>query len=60
MIVKNVLLTDMSSLRVGKNNISIRLSIISNKIDLSWFNQSYETYEVNCKRYLLTSFLLDN
>ena len=51
---KNVLLTDMSSLRVGKNILSNRLSIISNKVDLSWLNQSYETYKVNCKRLLMT------
>ena len=57
---KNVLLTDMSSLRVGKNILSNRLSIISNKVDLSWLNQSYETYKVNCKRLLMTWFLIYN
>ena len=39
--------------KVGNNILSNRLSILNNKIDLTWLNDSLSTFKVKCKKLLL-------
>ena len=39
--------------KVGRNLIVNRFKTLNNKIKLSWFNGSYESYKVKCKQLLL-------
>ena len=39
--------------KVGKNLIVNRFKPLNNKIKLSWFNGSFESFKVKCKQLLL-------
>ena len=40
-------------LRLGMNIISNRFSTLNGRIDLNWFNLSYDSYKVKCKKTFL-------
>ena len=42
-----------SNYKVGNNILSNQLSILNNKIDLTWLNDSLSTFKINCKKLLL-------
>ena len=39
--------------KVGNNMLSNRLSILNNKIDLTWLNDTLLSFKVKCKKLLL-------
>ena len=39
--------------KVGNNMLSNRLSILNNKIDLTWLNDTLSSFKVKCKKLLL-------
>ena len=47
-------LVDMSNLRVGRNILVNRLSVLNNQIKHDWMNCSLKTYKVKCKTLFLT------
>ena len=44
---------NISNYKVGRNLMVLRFKILSNKIDYSWLNASYETFKIKCKSLLL-------
>ena len=51
--VENVQIIDISRMRVGKNILTNRLSVINNKIDYKWLNLSKDTFKIKCKDLFL-------
>ena len=50
---ENVMMTDNSRLRVGKNILPNRLRILNNRIKLEWLNLSKDSFKIRCKNTLL-------
>ena len=46
---------DKSTIRVGKNMLVNRLTILNDQIKHVWMNYSIDTYKVKCKNLFLTS-----
>ena len=46
---------DTSTIRVGKNMLVNRLTILNGQIKHAWMNYSIDTYKVKCKNLFLTS-----
>ena len=44
---------NISTYKVGRNLLVNRFKSLNNKINLSWFNDSYNTFKVKCKQLLL-------
>ena len=42
--------TRSNNRKVGLNALANRVYILNNRIPLNWFNMSYETYKVHCKK----------
>ena len=45
---------DESSLRIGKNILTNRLTLINNQIEYDWLNKTEVSYKVACKKLFLT------
>ena len=46
---------DISRMRVGKNVLANRLTLLNDKILLEWLNLSYDQFKIKCKDKFLTS-----
>ena len=46
-------IVDYSRMRVGKNILANRLSIINEKISLDWLNLSFDSFKIKCKEKCL-------
>ena len=42
-----------NNLKVGLNALACRLFILNDMIPLQWFNKSFDTFKVNCKKLIL-------
>ena len=51
--LENVQIFDNSRIRVGKNIMVNRLTIINNKVDYKMLNLSKDTYKLKCKSLFL-------
>ena len=51
--VENVQIIDISRMRVGKNVLTNRLSVINNKIEYKWLNLSKDAFKIKCKDLFL-------
>ena len=49
----NFSVTTNCNYKVGNNMLSNRLSILNNKIDLTWLNDTLSSFKVKCKKLLL-------
>ena len=49
-----VKLFDISNVRVGRNILSNRLTVINNKIEYDWLNKSLNSFKLICKSLFLT------
>ena len=49
-----VKLFDVSNVRVGRNILSNRLTVINNKIEYDWLNKSLNSFKLICKSLFLT------
>ena len=49
-----VRLFDTSNIRIGKNILSNRLTIINNQIEYDWLNKSLNSFKLICKLLFLT------
>ena len=47
-------IVDHSRVRVGKNNLMNRLSLINDSINYEWLNLSKDTYKIKCKEKILS------
>ena len=43
-----------NNLKVGLNALACRLFILNDMIPLQWFNKSFDTFKVNCKKLMLS------
>ena len=46
---------DISRMRVGKNVLANRLTLLNDKILLEWLNLSFDQFKIKCKDKFLTS-----
>ena len=46
-------LFDTSNIRIGKNILSNRLTIMNNEIEFDWLNKSLNSYKLICKSQFL-------
>ena len=51
---KFVQISDTSKLRVEKNIMTNRLSILNNKIEYDWLNLSLDSFKIKCKSLFLS------
>ena len=49
----HIQIVNKSNYKVGRNLLVNRFKSLSNKIDYSWFNDSFESFKVKCKNLLL-------
>ena len=45
--------------KISSNKISNRFWHLNGKISLDWLNMSFTTFKINCKRLLLSSWVID-
>ena len=53
-----VQVTDVSNIKVGKNILMNRLTVINNENDYNWLNLSLISYNLNCKSVFLSKLQL--
>ena len=53
-----VRVTDVSNIKVGKNILMNRLTVINNEIDYNWLNLSSISYKLKCKSLFLSKLQL--
>ena len=46
-------ITSSGKYKIGNNILSNRLSVLNNKIELNWLNQSLESFKITCKKNFL-------
>ena len=46
---------NISTYKVRKNLLTNRFTILNGKIDLSWLNESFNTYKIKCKTKFLSN-----
>ena len=46
-------ISSIGNYKIGNNILSNRLSILNNKIELAWLNQSLSAFKIKCKKLLL-------
>ena len=51
---ENVQLIRISNYKVGNNFMVNRLTILNNKINYSWLNESFNAFKIKCKQLFLT------
>ena len=44
----------VSNYKVGRNLMANRFLPLNNKINYSWFNESFDSYKIKCKHLLLS------
>ena len=46
-------ITPSGNYKIGNNILSNRLSVLNNKIELDWLNQSLQSFKITCKKIFL-------